>query len=441
MNERVYGQAGAGRGNVGKPNSSSTSSRLLNNGHSRHSSMSTGSSVSGGTISTSSSSSSSISNSSSSNLSVSALDELDDEEDGGDPSDSSPEKTRSPSSSSQHHHHHDPSSVTNSFRRERHVTPGHGSSHTALPVGLGTHTLGLRSFSNSGGRVLSPAQRIAKDSLPSPPATSRGAESERGSIGSAGGSGLGLKDSQRSDRTEVTRRSTVTSDGAPPSTPTTATQSTFNIGSDLHASSEHRKDAAPLDLATSVTSAATAVVSPGMARALSDLSEATSEQEHSLLDLYSGPSPSADERNAVTSSSPQVAEQDDLPRRLSQMSLNGMARAYSSGDPGIQPRETLASPQRPETSSEALGSVPQSHVASRAGSRSSSLSRTSRGSTSRRPTYPTRGSGGDLTTQTDTSPLKPSPSVSPSISASKIRRAGEASRQKVSFTRMFLPME
>lgn len=42
-----------------------------------------------------------------------------------------------------------------------------------------TATLGLRSFSNT---ILSPAQRLAKESLPSPPATS----SERGSIGSAG---------------------------------------------------------------------------------------------------------------------------------------------------------------------------------------------------------------------------------------------------------------
>jgi hypothetical protein len=49
-------------------------------------------------------------------------------------------------------------------------------------AGLSTMSLGLRGFSNS---ILSPAQRLAKDSLPSPPATTQGGESERGSIGSA----------------------------------------------------------------------------------------------------------------------------------------------------------------------------------------------------------------------------------------------------------------
>lgn len=50
--------------------------------------------------------------------------------------------------------------------------------------GLSTIGVGIRGFQNS---ILSPAQRIAKESVPSPPATSKGGESERGSIGSAQG--------------------------------------------------------------------------------------------------------------------------------------------------------------------------------------------------------------------------------------------------------------
>lgn len=48
--------------------------------------------------------------------------------------------------------------------------------------GLSTVGIGFRGFQNT---ILSPAQRIAKDSLPSPPATNREGESERGSIDSA----------------------------------------------------------------------------------------------------------------------------------------------------------------------------------------------------------------------------------------------------------------
>lgn len=74
------------------------------------------------------------------------------------------------------------------------------SSHREAPPnartysGLSTFSVGIRGFQSN---ILSPAQRVAKESLPSPPATSKGGESERGSIGSAQGqTSAALKDTE-----------------------------------------------------------------------------------------------------------------------------------------------------------------------------------------------------------------------------------------------------
>ena len=129
MNDRTYGQSGS---------SGSSSRPSINpNQLSRHGSLAT--------------------NSSSSSSNLSSLGALTDSSESGaeDPADASPLR----------------STVTRSDAKQN-------AQYAARP-NYSAATVGLRSFSNT---ILSPAQRLAKDSLPSPPATS----SERGSIGSAG---------------------------------------------------------------------------------------------------------------------------------------------------------------------------------------------------------------------------------------------------------------
>ena len=132
--------------------------------HSRHSSVSNDSA------------STSTSTSTSSNLSISALeDELSTE----DPADFSPLRQVPIEATA------NGAGTASLSMRERQQSGGYS-----------TATLGLRSFSQQGsvtGRKspLSPAQRLAKESLPSPPATSRGeGESERGSMGSGNSANL-----------------------------------------------------------------------------------------------------------------------------------------------------------------------------------------------------------------------------------------------------------
>lgn len=74
--------------------------------------------------------------------------------------------------------------------------------------GLSTVGIGFRGFQNT---ILSPAQRIAKDSLPSPPATNREGESEQGSIGSA----RGQTSARREHGNSNTRSTTATQSHMP----------------------------------------------------------------------------------------------------------------------------------------------------------------------------------------------------------------------------------
>lgn len=106
-------------------------------------------------------------------------------DDAPDPPDDSPlRRTVTTRSANGHHHNNNNRNSITGITEATSTTHAGDPSNAASNRAYSTMSLGLRSFSNPP-HALTPAQRLAKDSLPSPPATSKGGESEQGSIGSA----------------------------------------------------------------------------------------------------------------------------------------------------------------------------------------------------------------------------------------------------------------
>ncbi|KAK9893794.1 hypothetical protein P389DRAFT_108708 [Cystobasidium minutum MCA 4210] len=252
--------------------------------------------------------------------------------------------------------------------------------------GLSTISVGIRSFQSN---ILSPAQRIAKESLPSPPATSKGGESERGSIGSAQGqTNAALRDTELKGK-----RPSLHLDDMLPYTREDA-QATIRRSPVNAFPAGHKQHAAD-----PVTSQG-ATFSRG-----SSSNQTPSPRSTQQLTLYST------EANSLA-----------LSRSRSRSPLLNLKREYdtSSGSPNAA--ESSRSSKSETTSNvnkdDALADPYHSATIRRTTSTASSLSR------QETPGSNDKGKGRE---EPSTSPV----SRKASISASKIRKAGEASRARI----------
>lgn len=255
--------------------------------------------------------------------------------------------------------------------------------------GLSTVGIGFRGFQNNS--ILSPAQRIAKESLPSPPATSKGGESERGSIGSAQGQ-TGSSERKQEQASKNKR---------------------LNLALDDMQAYSSEEAYATIRRSPVNTNSVGERAQHDQVTAYSD--SAQYKRESSIHQSTSHTSPSSLSRSVSPSTHLQLRSVSPL------VATNSPSSAASSGSlPAAGHSRTRYSEPQTAQQLEESGSLPSysDKTLSRAGSTSSVSSHDGR------VTVDYKGKG------REDAPLKVE--RKPSISASKIRQASKASRAKVS---------